>query len=82
MYSSHRMAMFNRNATLASHLLILPCDTHSWRVSAGHLWRVEFSHGLQVANMNCWSLRDPRKRFYTSKMRQIHSTHLTTGDRL
>jgi uncharacterized protein YcgI (DUF1989 family) len=40
------------------------------------------SHGPQVADMNCWNSRDPRERFYASKTRQIHATHLTTGDRL
>jgi len=32
--------------------------------------------------MNCWVASNPKERFYSSKTRQIHATHLTTGDRL
>jgi uncharacterized protein YcgI (DUF1989 family) len=32
--------------------------------------------------MNCWSLENTKERFYSSKTRQIHSTHLQRGDRL
>lgn len=33
--------------------------------------------------MNCWALENlPKERFYSSKTRQIHATHITTGDRL
>ena len=33
--------------------------------------------------MNCWATENlPRERFYSSKTRQIHATHVTTGDRL
>lgn len=32
--------------------------------------------------MYCWSLDNPHEHFYSSKTRQIHATHLTTGDRL
>ena len=82
LYASLRTAVTDGNASLVSSLVIPPCDARSWRVPAGHIWRIVCSHGPQVADMNCWSLRNPRERFYTSKTRQIHSTHLTTGDRL
>jgi uncharacterized protein YcgI (DUF1989 family) len=33
--------------------------------------------------MNVWALHNPkRERFYTSKTRQLHASHLTVGDRL
>ena len=50
--SSLCTAVSDGNATLASHLMIPPRDTRSWRVPAGHLWRVACSHGPQVADMN------------------------------
>ena len=49
---------------------------------AGWLWRIVCTEGPQVADMNCWNLNNTDERFYTSKTRQIHATHLTTGDRL
>jgi uncharacterized protein YcgI (DUF1989 family) len=82
LYTSLRTAASDGNASLVSSLVIPPCDARSWEVPAGHIWRIVCSHGPQVADMNCWSLRNPHERFYTSKTRQIHSTHLTTGDRL
>lgn len=33
--------------------------------------------------MNVWALHNPKKeRFYTSKTRQLHASHLKVGDRL
>ena len=44
--------------------------------------RIVCTEGPQVADMHAWSAADPRERFYTSKTRQMHATHLTVGDRL
>jgi len=52
-------------------------------VKAGQLFRIVCTHGPQVADMNCWAMENlPKERFYSSKTRQIHATHITTGDRL
>lgn len=63
-------------------LEIPPRDARSWKVPAGCLWRIICTKGPQVADMNCWAANDPQERFLSSKTRQIHATHLTTGDRL
>lgn len=76
-------AVTNGNATLVQSLTIPPREALSWQVPAGGLFRIICTHGPQVADMNCWALNDPdNERFYSSKTRQIHSTHLQTGDRL
>ena len=67
---------------LISTVEIPPRDAKSWVVKAGQLFRIVCSHGPQVADMNCWSLENPKEHFYSSKTRQIHATHLQTGDRL
>ncbi|KAL7540159.1 hypothetical protein ACHAXR_012856 [Thalassiosira sp. AJA248-18] len=82
LYSSLRTAVKHGQATLTQKLEIPAKDALSWKVPAGHLWRIVCTHGPQVADMNCWSLSNPEERFYSSKTRQIHATHLTTGDRL
>mmetsp|Transcript_32139 Transcript_32139/g.47479 ORF Transcript_32139/g.47479 Transcript_32139/m.47479 type:complete len:291 (-) Transcript_32139:52-924(-) len=70
-------------ATLIETLVIPPRSAVSWKVPAGHLWRIVCTEGPQVADMNCWNYHNPSgERFYSSKTRQIHATHLTTGDRL
>lgn len=64
-------------------LTIPPRDGRAWEVRAGQLWRIVCTEGPQVADMNVWQLHNPkRERFYTSKTRQLHASHLTTGDRL
>mmetsp|Transcript_11562 Transcript_11562/g.14451 ORF Transcript_11562/g.14451 Transcript_11562/m.14451 type:complete len:298 (+) Transcript_11562:242-1135(+) len=83
LYNSLRTAVKDGKATLVEELEIPPCDAISWNVPAGHLWHIICSHGPQVADMNCWSMSNPKKeRFFSSKTRQIHATHLSRGDRL
>jgi uncharacterized protein len=69
-------------ATLIETIEIPPCDARSWIVPAGCLWRIICHAGPQVADMNCWNLHNPQEHFYSSKTRQLHATHVTTGDRL
>jgi len=83
LYRQLRTAVVDGKATLTETLVIPARDARSWKVPAGHLWRIVCSHGPQVADMNCWNLHHPQQEhFYSSKTRQIHATHLTTGDRL
>jgi uncharacterized protein len=82
LYASLATLVDTQQAKLVEELEIPPRDAKSWIVPQGHLFRIICSHGPQVADMNCWSLDDPKEHFYTSKTRQIHASHLTTGDRL
>jgi uncharacterized protein YcgI (DUF1989 family) len=75
-------AVKDGTAKLKEEVVIPPQDARSWVVEAGQIWRITCSHGPQVADMNCWSLKNTDEHFYSSKTRQIHATHLTTGDRL
>ncbi|KAI8464882.1 MAG: hypothetical protein J3K34DRAFT_525824 [Monoraphidium minutum] len=68
---------------LVSELTIPARDGRAWVVKAGQLWRITCTEGPQVADMNVWALANPKKeRFYTSKTRQLHASHLKVGDRL
>jgi uncharacterized protein YcgI (DUF1989 family) len=82
LYRTLGTAVANNQATLIQRLSIPPRSALAWNVPAGHLWRIICTHGPQVADMNCWSASDPNEHFYSSKTRQIHATHLSTGDRL
>mmetsp|Transcript_9723 Transcript_9723/g.20634 ORF Transcript_9723/g.20634 Transcript_9723/m.20634 type:complete len:285 (-) Transcript_9723:343-1197(-) len=82
LYESLRTAVRDGHASLVESFKIPPRDARSWKVPAGCLWRITCTDGPQVADMNCWSLSNKKERFYSSKTRQIHATHLTTGDRL
>lgn len=82
LYRGLATAVDDGRARLVERLSIPPRDARSWRVPAGHLWRIVCTDGPQVADMNCWNAADPSERFYSSKTRQIHATHLKKGDRL
>jgi uncharacterized protein YcgI (DUF1989 family) len=50
-------------------------------VRAGQLFRIVCTDGPQVADVNFFSLGNPKERFYASKTRQLHASHLKTFDR-
>jgi uncharacterized protein YcgI (DUF1989 family) len=54
----------------------------AWPVRAGQLCRIVVVEGPQVADFNCWNLHDPRERFWASRTKQLHRSHVTTYDRL
>ncbi|CAB9503683.1 Meiotic chromosome segregation protein [Seminavis robusta] len=82
LYSELGTLVANNKAKLVQELEIPARDAKYWDVQQGQLFRIICSHGPQVADMNCWSLSNPKEHFYSSKTRQIHASHLTTGDRL
>ena len=82
LYAKLRTAVADGKATLKEKLTIPPCDARSWKVPAGAMWRIICTDGPQVADMNAWNLNNTDERFYSSKTRQMHASHLKTGDRL
>lgn len=82
LYAAIGTAIASGKATLVHEVIIPAKDARSWKVPAGCLWRIICNEGPQVADMNCWCLDNPKERFFSSKTRQIHATHLSTGDRL
>ncbi|KAL9015338.1 MAG: hypothetical protein Q9173_000048 [Seirophora scorigena] len=51
-------------------------------VPRGHICRISTKYGPQVGDLNIWSKDNPRERFWASRTRQLHRSHLTTFDRL
>jgi uncharacterized protein YcgI (DUF1989 family) len=62
-------------------LLLCRRDGLAWEVKAGQVFRIVCTEGPQVADVNFWSLANPKERFYASKTRQLHASHLKTYDR-
>lgn len=52
------------------------------RVAAGNLIRLTLPAGAQVADINVWNAGDPNECFDSTRTREIHTSHLTTGDSL
>lgn len=59
-----------------------PRDAATFRVPAGHFFRICCAGGPQVGDLNLWSADDLSERFYSGKTRALHGTHVTTGHRL
>jgi len=68
--------------TKASELIIPPRDARSFRVPAGHFFRIVSIEGPQVGDLNLWNARDLSERFFSGKTRALHATHVTTGNHL
>lgn len=49
---------------------------------AGYGFRISSVEGSQVGDLNLWNLHDHSERFFSGKTRQLHATHVSTGDRL
>ena len=65
-----------------SELTIPPREAKAFAVPAGHIFRIVSTEGPQVGDLNLWNVHDLSERFYSGKTRALHSTHVTTGDRL
>ncbi|KAL7926453.1 hypothetical protein ACQKWADRAFT_140271 [Trichoderma austrokoningii] len=54
----------------------------AWEAPAGSIIEISTPEGPQVGDLNIWNRHNPRERFWASRTRQLHSTHVTTHDRL
>ena len=65
-----------------SEVIVNPRDASTFEVPAGHIFRIVSSEGSQVGDLNLWNAADLNERFFSGKTRQLHASHVTTGDRL
>lgn len=63
-------------------VLVQPRDGATFNVPAGHFFRIISVEGSQVGDLNLWNANDLNERFFSGKTRQLHASHVTTGDRL
>jgi uncharacterized protein YcgI (DUF1989 family) len=77
-----RLARETGSRTLVERFVVPRRSGRAWPVRAGHIVRIIAVEGPQVADLNVWSLANPRERFWAARTRQLHQAHLTTFDRL
>jgi uncharacterized protein YcgI (DUF1989 family) len=77
-----RLARETGGRTLVERFVIPRRSGRAWPVRAGQLFRIVTLEGPQVADLNLWSLTNPRERFWASRSRQLHQAHVSTFDRL
>ncbi|EEY23529.1 meiotic chromosome segregation protein [Verticillium alfalfae VaMs.102] len=51
-------------------------------IRSGQAWTAKAGSLVRITDLNIWHAGNPRERFWASRTRQLHSTHLTTHDRL
>ncbi len=68
--------------TKQSELTVAPRDAAVFEVPAGHLFRIVGVDGPQVGDLNLWNAARLDEHFFSGKTRQLHASHVTTGDRL
>ncbi len=68
--------------TLADEVTVPPRDGRAFEVPAGSFFRIISVDGPQVGDLNLWNSHDLSERFFSGKTRQLHATHVSTGDRL
>ncbi|MDF0596416.1 urea carboxylase-associated family protein [Psychromarinibacter halotolerans] len=79
------LALYTRareGATLVAETVAAPREAATFRVPAGHFFRITSIQGPQVGDLNLWAANDLSERFFSGKTRALHGTHVTTGDRL
>ncbi|WP_191602686.1 urea carboxylase-associated family protein [Marinomonas algicola] len=65
-----------------SEVIVPARDGATFSVPAGHFFRIVSVEGPQVGDLNLWNANDLSERFFSGKTRQLHASHVTTGDRL
>ncbi len=68
--------------TLVDSVVVEPREAGSFRVPAGHVFRISVPGGSQVGDLNLWNANDQNERFFSGKTRALHGTHVSTGDKL
>lgn len=59
-----------------------PRDANTLTVKAGQFFRIVSIEGSQVGDLNLWNAADIHERFFSGKTRQLHASHVSTGDHL
>ncbi|KAK0615175.1 hypothetical protein B0T17DRAFT_646769 [Bombardia bombarda] len=55
---------------------------HAWTAPAGSIIRISTPEGPQVGDLNIWNQHNPRERFWASRTKQLHGSHVSVHDRL
>jgi len=71
-----------KDLRLAKEVVVPPRDGRAFEVKAGQFFRILSTGGPQVGDLNLYNSHDLTERFFSGKTRQMHATHVSTGDRL
>ena len=75
-------ARARKGARKVDEALAPPREAASFRVPAGHFFRITSVEGPQVGDLNLWAADNHDERFYSGKTRALPGTHLGVGHRM
>src|SRR5258706_1773397 len=75
-----RLAPDAGKRTLVERFVIPRRSGRAWPVRAGQIFRIVAVEGPQVADLNVWSLANPRERFLAPRSRPLHQAPVSTFD--
>lgn len=81
-YDATLYAEMRERLDVVDSVVVPPRDGRAFEVPKGHFFRVVAPSGAQVGDLNLWRRGHLAERFYSGKTRQLHASHVTTGDRL
>lgn len=71
-----------KHLELVEEVIVPPRAAATFRVPAGHFFRIVSIEGPQVGDLNLWNANNVKERFFSGKARALHGTHLSTGDKM
>ncbi|MFT5221668.1 MAG: hypothetical protein ACI9LO_002562 [Planctomycetota bacterium] len=81
-YDVAEYARLREDLEAVDEVIVAPRDAATFKVPAGHFFRIYSVEGSQVGDLNLWNADDLTERFFSGKTRQLHASHVTRGDRL
>ncbi len=81
-YDPGKFAAARQSMQKINEVIVPPRDAGTFEVKAGQFFRIVSVEGSQVGDLNLWNAGNLDERFFSGKTRQLHASHVTTGDRL
>lgn len=81
-YDSKTFSAARQSLEKTAEVIVPPRDARVFSVKAGQFFRIVSIEGSQVGDLNLWNATNLEERFFSGKTRQLHASHVSTGDRL
>jgi len=81
-WQPEKFAAARESMVKVDEVRVEPRDANTLTVKAGQFFRIVSIEGSQVGDLNLWNASDINERFFSGKTRQLHASHVSTGDHL
>ena len=71
-----------KNIHKIHEIIIPPRDAKCFEVKFGHFFRIEYTEGPQVGDLNLFNSLNLNEKFFSGKTRAFYGTHLSVEDKL